>query len=324
MSTIAPWRAVQRQNFTNWKELFTYLQLPESCRSEVLTHSHFPLNLPRRLAEKIVKGTLDDPILRQFLPSIQEQASSSHFFKDPVGDQTSRKAPKLLHKYHGRALLLSTSACAMHCRYCFRQHFEYETKEKQFHKELEVISADPTLSEIILSGGDPLSLSNADLKALIEALADISHVKLLRFHTRFPIGIPERIDDEFLTILSQSRLQTVFIIHCNHARELDEEIFSALKKIQTLRIPILCQTVLLKDVNDTTSALRELCENLIYRGIIPYYLHQLDKVQGAMHFEVPEAEGLALVQQLSDLLPGYAVPRYVKELPQQASKVAIS
>jgi len=323
MSTIAPWRAIQRQNFTNWQKLLAYLEIPESFASEILPNPRFPLNLPERLAEKIAKGTLDDPILRQFLPSIKELQTSPEYSEDPVADEQFRPAPKLLHKYHGRALLLCTSACAMHCRYCFRQHFEYATKDKLFEKELEAINADPSLSEILLSGGDPLSLSNNDLKQLTCSLANIPHVKRVRFHTRFPIGIPERIDDEFLSILSNTRLQVVFVIHCNHPKELDDDVISALKQLQRLAIPILCQSVLLRGVNDDLETLCLLYENLINAGILPYYLHQLDKVQGGMHFEVSPEKGKVLMQQLSARLPGYAIPRYVQEVPHQLAKQTI-
>ena len=323
MSTIALWRMIQRQNFTNWQELLAYLEIPESLISEILPNPRFTLNLPRRLAEKIAKGTLDDPILRQFLPSIKELQTSSEYSEDPVADELFRPAPKLLHKYHGRALLLCISACAMHCRYCFRQHFEYETGDKLFQKELEAIAADSSLSEILLSGGDPLSLSNADLKQLIESLANIAHVKRIRFHTRFPIGIPERIDDELLSILTNTQLQVIFVIHCNHPKELDDAVISALKQLQRLAIPVLCQSVLLRGVNDDLDTLFDLYENIINAGILPYYLHQLDKVQGGMHFEVPIEKGKFLMQQLSARLPGYAVPRYVQEIPHQRAKLPI-
>jgi EF-P beta-lysylation protein EpmB len=323
MSSVAPWRAIQRQNFVAWRPLFAFLQLPESLAASVLPQSPFPLNLPRRLAEKISKGTLDDPILKQFLPSPKELTPASDFLEDPVGDQCARKAPKLLHKYSGRALLLCTSACAMHCRYCFRRHFPYETQSKLFNEELDALAEDQTISEIILSGGDPLSLGNETLEALVSDLARIPHLQRLRIHTRFPLGIPERIDAELLSILEKTRLQVILVIHCNHPDEFDDAIFYALQKIQRLGIPILSQSVLLHGINDDLATLQKLCETLINAGILPYYLHQLDKVQGSSHFEVPEATGLALIQALATVLPGYAVPRYVKDLPQQLSKLPI-
>ena len=318
------WRAIQRQSFTDWKKLVDYLQWEEPLCSLVLPNPRFPLNLPIRLAEKIEKNTLEDPVLRQFLPLKEETERRPLFLLDPVGDVPSRKAKKLLHKYAGRALLVTTSACAMHCRYCFRQNFDYATQDKGFEEELQLIRADPSLTEILLSGGDPLSLSNATLQQLITDLSAIPHLKRLRFHTRFPIGIPERIDEAFLNILSSTRLQVVFIIHCNHARELDEDILNALKRIQRLGIPILNQSVLLKGVNDDVQTLHSLFETLANHGILPYYLHQLDKVQGAAHFEVDEAAGLRLMEELSTLSAGYALPKYVKEVAGLPSKQPIT
>ncbi len=324
VSTPPLWRKIQRTNFTNWKELCQFLELKVNELGQACHIPHFPLNLPRRLAEKIEKGSIKDPILQQFLPTTGEKVHSEGFCPDPVGDVPSQKTSKLLHKYQGRALLLCSSACAMHCRYCFRQHFAYETSQKGFANEIETIKNETSLNEIILSGGDPLSLSNRELKGLIEALSGISHVKRIRFHTRFPIGIPERIDHEFLEILKASRPQIFFTIHSNHSREWDDDIRFAIKQIQKLGIPILCQTVLLNGVNDTIDALQSLCENLVDQGIIPYYLHQLDKVSGTLHFEVSEMKGTELVSKLSARLSGYAVPKYVREISGEKNKTPLT
>jgi EF-P beta-lysylation protein EpmB len=315
------WRKIQQGNFTDWKRLTDFIQLDLPLPPSKLK---FPLNVPVRLAEKIVKSTPNDPVLRQFLPSLEENKKSPLFISDPVGDTQSRKAPKLLHKYQGRALLVSTSACAMHCRYCFRQHFDYETEDKSFAEELEYIQQDTSLKEIILSGGDPLSLSHRQLKSLIDSLSQIPHLKRLRFHTRFPIGIPERIDDAFLELLNTCRLQTFFVIHSNHPNEWDEEISAALKRVQRLGIPVLCQTILLKNVNDNADTLHAFFEFLVDQGILPYYLHQLDRVEGAAHFEVTEEQGKSLMQELTRSLSGYAVPRYVQEIAGESSKTQIS
>jgi lysine 2,3-aminomutase len=316
------WRDIQRQNFTDWKKLLSFLEL-DQISDDILKKSPFSLNLPQRLARKIEKGRSDDPLLLQFLPTTRELERNEQFVMDPVGDKGAAKTSKLLHKYQGRALLVMTSACAMHCRFCFRQHYAYEKEQKSFERELDQIAKDSSLSEIILSGGDPLSLSNEVLGALIEKLSAIPHLKRVRWHTRFPIGIPERIDEGFLSILQSSRLQTIFVIHCNHARELDEEIIKALKNIQQLGYPVLCQSVLLKGVNDTITTLQTLFESLVNVGIIPYYLHQLDRVQGAAHFEVPLEEGKKLIEQLRSYLPGYAIPSYVAEIPQEPSKTPL-
>jgi EF-P beta-lysylation protein EpmB len=323
--SIPPWRQIQKENFTDWKKLLIFLELDSiQAESLVLQRSKFPLNLPKRLAEKVKKGCWEDPVLRQFLPTLEEQKISPLFVLDPVGDGPARKALKLLYKYHGRALLVCTGACAMHCRYCFRQHFDYETGDKLFEEELAVISSEPSISEVLLSGGDPLSLSNVQLEHLLGKLSEIPHVKRVRFHTRFPMGIPERIDEELLSLFASCPKQIVFAIHCNHANEFDAEIFQALRKVQLLGIPLITQTVLLQGVNDSVEALKALFELLIDNGIIPNYLHQLDRVQGAAHFEVAEEKGLQLMDQLSILLPGYALPKYVREIPGEPRKVPIT
>ncbi|MCK4934008.1 MAG: KamA family radical SAM protein [Simkaniaceae bacterium] len=313
------WREIQRNNFTKWDKLQTFLEL-KNCE---IPDVKFPLNIPFRLAQKMQKGILDDPILKQFLPSKEELLLDPQFTIDPIGDLKSVRSEKLLHKYHGRALLLCTSACAMHCRYCFRQNFPYETRILDYSKELKIIAKDRSIKEIILSGGDPLSLSDERLKNLILSLDAIKHLKILRFHTRFPIGIPERISETFLTLLQNLRLQVVFVIHTNHKNELDSDIFGALKAVQRLGVPVLSQTVLLKGINDNLRALTELFEALIRNGIIPYYLHKLDRVWGATHFEVPKEKGSQLIKNLRATLPGYAVPRYVEEIAGEKSKTII-
>jgi EF-P beta-lysylation protein EpmB len=318
------WQEVKRKNFTHWKDLILFLEWDDSLYAEVLQKSKFPLNIPLRLAEKIAKNTLNDPILKQFLPVQLEEVNAQNFSFDPLKEQEVRKGKKLLCKYQGRALLVTTGVCAMNCRFCFRRHFDYESTEKGFDEELKTIEADPTISEVLLSGGDPLSLSNTVLEALFEKLAQIPHVKRIRFHTRFPIGIPERIDTHFLKILENTRLQIIFSLHCNHPSELDDTVFAALKKIQRLGVLLLNQTVLLKDVNDDVETLYQLSLKLIDQGIMPYYLHQLDKVQGAAHFDVDEQKGVLLIEELRKRLPGYAVPKYVKEIGGEPAKTPIN
>lgn len=318
--TIPLWRQIQRQNFTRLGALADYLELEPALREKLLARPRFALNLPLRLAEKIEKNTLEDPILRQFIPLQDELDFSSGFPADPVQDARFRKTKKLLHKYKGRALLVTTSACAMHCRYCFRQNFPYETAEKGFEEELKAIREDESLSEIILSGGDPLSLSDAALGSLLNDLDAIPHLKRIRFHTRFPIGIPERIDAPFLSQLRSLRKQLFFVIHCNHPRELDGDTFSALKKIQLLGIPVLNQSVLLKGVNDSEETLLALSEALLDAGVMPYYLHELDPVQGSAHFAVPQERGRELVRHVQENLSGFGVPRLAREEPGRLSK----
>jgi EF-P beta-lysylation protein EpmB len=316
------WREVQRTNFTKLPELLSFLEIEEARHGVFVQHPRFALNVPYRLARKMGKNRLDDPLLRQFVPLIQEEEQVGNFVRDPVGDCFARKGEKLLQKYAHRALLLTTSACAMHCRYCFRQNFDY-APANLFEQELALIREDEGLQEVILSGGDPLSLSDAMLGALLEKLSGIPHVRIIRFHSRFPVGIPERVDASFLEILRKLRPQIVFVAHINHPKELDEEVAAAFKAMQKLGILVLNQAVLLKGVNDSVEVLEELSWRLSETGILPYYLHQLDRVEGTAHFEVAEEEGRRLIAALQNLLPGYAVPRYVKEIAGEKSKTLI-
>jgi EF-P beta-lysylation protein EpmB len=308
------WRSTQRANFTSISKLATHLQLPIAALS-----TPFPLNIPKRLVDKMSKGNLNDPLLKQFLPTKQEDVITAGFCKNPVGDHEAIQCGRLLHKYKGRVLLTATSACAMHCRYCFRRHFPYE-KNNSLVQELSYIANDPSIHEVILSGGDPLSLSDRALGALIQSLEEIPHLKLLRFHTRFPIGIPERITEDLVKMM-HGRLQRIVVIHSNHPLELDKDVINALQK---LGVPILNQSVLLKGVNDSVEILRELCLKLVCAGMIPYYIHQLDKVAGAAHFEVDPEKGLAIMEELQESLPGYAVPKYVQELAGKGCKTRVT
>lgn len=315
----ALWKKILRSNFVDPMRLADFLNLDEDQRQKIQARPRFTLNLPVRLAQKITKGTLEDPILKQFLPTHEENIQAGEFGADPVGDTPCRIAQKLLHKYEGRMLLICTSACAMHCRYCFRQHFDY-AGPSLFSDELKIIAEDSTINEIILSGGDPLSLDDRILENLLKQLATIPHIKKVRFHTRFPIGIPERIDQSFLRLLETIPLQFLFVIHVNHPKELDSDVLAALKSLQKIGIPILNQFVLLRGVNDYIDVLTDLCDLLVNHGVLAYYMHQLDRVQGAAHFEVSEEEGLKLIKELQGRLPGYAVPRYVKEISGMPSK----
>ncbi len=310
------WQKLLREAFTSLDELSAFLELP------LPSHSRFPLKLPRRLANKIEKGNPHDPILLQFVPDSQELLQLPNFTADPVSDTKARCTAKSLKKYRGRTLLLTTGACAMHCRYCFRQHFDY-ARGKAFEKELSEFKKDLSLDEIILSGGDPLSLPDRILKELLDQLESISHLKRIRFHTRFPIGIPERITPDFLQILEQCEKQIWFVVHINHPKELDRDVIEALKAIQRLAIPVLNQSVLLKGVNDSLEVLKNLSESLINHGISPYYLHQIDRVEGGAHFEVSVEKGRELIEQLTEELSGYGIPRYVQEIAGKKSKTLL-
>lgn len=320
---IPLWRTILRQNFTKIEDLSAFLELTDKQLDAVDATASFSLNLPRRLADKIAKSSLDDPLFLQFVPLKKEQICDPECSLDPVKDATFQLEDKLLQKYEARALIIATSACAMHCRFCFRKNFDYQTQDKTFAQELDHIRNDSSLEEIILSGGDPLSLSDEVLGNLLENLSKLVHVRRIRFHTRFIMGIPERVDTSFLKLLQACPKQIWFVNHANHINEFDDDIWQALKKIQQLGIPVLNQTVLLQGVNDSHDALKELCQGLIDHGIMPYYLHQLDEVQGSLHFKVSQKKGHELIAGLMSTLPGYAVPKYVQEIPNRPSKTLL-
>lgn len=323
MQAVPLWKKLLKQNFSSIEKLMDYLELDSENRDKVLFKSSFILNLPIRLAEKIEKNTLDDPIGRQFIPLKEENEIGEDCKEDPVNDCTFQLSPKLLQKYQSRSLLVTTSACAMHCRYCFRRNYPYETKKNDFDFEIESIKKSFSQKEVILSGGDPLSLSNEKLRGLLKELEDIESIQIIRFHTRFPIGIPERIDDELIEILGGLSKKVVFILHTNHPKELDEELKLRLSLLSQKKIALLNQTVLLKGVNDSVNILEELSWKLIAFGVLPYYLHQLDPVKGGSHFKVTEEKGKEMISELKKRVPGYLVPKFVREIPGELSKTII-
>jgi EF-P beta-lysylation protein EpmB len=276
----------------------------------------FPVFAPRGYIARMRPGDERDPLLLQVLPLKQELDSHEGFGPDPVGDLAAAKSPGLLHKYRSRVLMVTTSACAVHCRYCFRRHFPYSDaphSPNQWSAALEQIAGDPSLREVILSGGDPLMLVDDHLAELIGRLAGIDHVRRLRIHTRLPVMIPNRVTGKLLALLRSTRLVPIVVIHANHARELDASVADSLAALADTGIPLLNQSVLLAGINDDVETLAELSERLVDLRVMPYYLHQLDRVAGAAHFEVSEARGLRLIEQLRARLSGYAVPRYVRE-----------
>jgi EF-P beta-lysylation protein EpmB len=268
-------------------------------------------------------GDPHDPLLRQILPLPEETRQVPGFSADPVAEARFKLAPGLLQKYGGRVLLAATSACAVHCRYCFRRHLPSETaraSRPRWDAALAAIREDPSLEEVILSGGDPLTLTDPVLSGLADGLADVKHVQRLRVHTRLPVMIPERVTPELIGWLTGTRLTPIVVVHVNHAQELDPAVSRALARLVEAGIPVLHQAVLLKGVNDDDDALAELCRQLVNLRILPYYLHQLDPVAGAAHFEVPLDRGRQLVRELQRRLPGYAVPKYVQEVPGETHK----
>lgn len=257
-----------------------------------------------------------DPLLRQVLPHADETRLIPGFVTDPVGDTRARIAPGVLHKYQGRVLLITTGACAIHCRYCFRRAFPYPHNQltpSRWQAALAYIRNDPSIKEVILSGGDPLMLSDARLGSLIQALADIPHVRRLRIHSRLPIVLPSRVNSDLLQALTSTNLSCVMVIHANHANEIDDGVSEAVCRLRQHAIPVLNQSTLLRGVNDRVETLIALQETAFEAGILPYYLHLLDRAQGTAHFEVPETEAKTLYEQLRCRLPGYLVPRLARE-----------
>lgn len=317
------WKEILRKSFTKVVELAEYLELDQDQKNQLILKPKFPIQVPLRIAQKMAKRSLIDPLAIQFLPLKQELEVHSDFVKDPVCDFSFQETEKLLHKYDGRVLLICTGACAMHCRYCFRQNFDYE-KAKKFDESIKWIENNSSVHEVILSGGDPLSLSQNVLDDLLMRLGNIPHIKKIRFHSRFPIGIPERIDEPFLRSIEKLSQQVYFVIHCNHIQEMDLDIYDRLRALRKIGCVVFNQSVLLKGVNDSVEALVDLCLGLVDQGIIPYYLHQLDRVQGASHFEVSESEGLRLIDEITKKLPGYAVPKYVREIAGRRNKTVLT
>jgi EF-P beta-lysylation protein EpmB len=268
-------------------------------------------------------GSPHDPLLRQVLPLAEELDSPDGFTTDPVGDQESRVTTGLLQKYAGRVLLITTGACPAHCRFCFRRHYPYAKGSgsvRAWRSALDRIAADRCIEEVILSGGDPLMIGDLQLGDLVAQLAGIPHLRRLRLHTRLPVMIPERINEGLIGRLTETRLAPILVIHSNHPAELDEAVSGALTRLVDAGIPVLNQSVLLRGVNDCAETLAELSRRLVDLRVLPYYLHQLDRVAGASHFEVPVSEGARIVERLRATLPGYAVPRYVQERPGDPGK----
>ena len=274
----------------------------------------------------MVPGDAKDPLLKQVLADVREHDQVPGFVSDPVGDAESRLAAGMLQKYEGRALLVTTGACAVHCRYCFRREYPYQDEPRRmadWQPSIRHIAADSSITEVILSGGDPLMLADNRLTELCQLLDVIPHVQRIRFHTRLPIVLPSRITAEFVDFITNLNSQVIMVVHANHANEIVGDCVDALKAMVLAGIPVLNQAVLLKGINDTADSLTELCTRLVNVGVMPYYLHQLDRVSGAAHFEVPPEHGIALIAEISRRLPGYAVPKFVQELPGRPSKTPV-
>jgi EF-P beta-lysylation protein EpmB len=284
---------------------------------------HFSLRVTQSFINRMKKADIEDPLLRQVLPSLEEFIQIDGFTEDPVGDLKANKIPGLLHKYKNRVLLSLTGACAIHCRYCFRREFPYAKNNPGrdgWKTVIDYIKEHSDIDEVIYSGGDPLVLSDDSLTELTQQIAEISHVKRLRIHSRLPIVLPDRITESFINAITSTRLFITMVIHCNHANEIDADVSLALETLHKANIFLLNQSVLLKGVNDSVSALKNLSAKLIENQVSPYYLHLLDKVKGTAHFDVPEEVAKQLMRTLSEEVPGYFLPRLVAEIAGEKSK----
>jgi len=286
----------------------------------------FSFLVTRAFAERMTPGDPNDPLLRQVLPLAAENASPPGFGPDPVGDADSRAAPGVLHKYRGRALLITTGACPIHCRYCFRREFDYAADTLSgpaLDEAIAYIADHPDIEEVILSGGDPLTLSTARLGRLVDPLCRIPHFRRLRIHSRVPVTLPARIDAALCDWLAGLDRQVVMVIHANHAREFDAGVAEALSRLRRAGAAVFNQAVLLAGVNDAPDPLAELMETGFAAGAVPYYLHLLDRVSGSAHFEVPRARAVRLVREMRARLPGYLVPRLVEERAGEPCKIPV-
>lgn len=322
------WRRSLATAIRDVEGLVRALELPAAfAQSALAAVKSFPVLVPRSFLARMRVGDPHDPLLRQVLPVAEESLPVPGFVIDAVDDQAARIAPGLLHKYQGRVLLMAAGSCAVNCRYCFRRHYPYSDEPRRMNDwepAIQAIEQDTSVHEVILSGGDPLMLPDERLAALIERLERVEHLTRLRIHSRLPIVLPDRVTPELIELLRGSRLQPIMVVHANHPHEIADDCAEALRMLVRSGIPTLNQAVLLRGVNDDANVLADLCERLIDLGVLPYYLHQLDRVVGTAHFEVPEARGLEFIAELRKRLPGYAVPQLVREIAGAPSKTPLS
>ena len=319
------WKLELSRSFRDLGELLDYCEIDASATVFNSRHD-FPLRVTRYFASLIEKGNARDPLLLQVLPDAREFRHVDGYTEDAVGDQQAMPVPGLIHKYHGRVLLTLTGACAIHCRYCFRRHFPYADASVDYSMDGKVMSylaANPDVNEVILSGGDPLMVSDGKLANLVSGLNSIPHVRVLRIHSRLLSVLPERVNEAFIETLRQFRGQAVFVTHINHPNEISTRNQAAFSLLAGEGYKLFNQSVLLKRVNDSARTLAELSNKLFASNITPYYLHRLDKVQGAAHFDLSARDSCRIYQQLRDRVPGYLLPAFVEEVAGQSSKTPV-
>ena len=287
----------------------------------------FPLRVPEPYLQRMRRGDCNDPLLLQVLPQTRELDSSEGFVADPLCESEFVPVTGLVHKYQRRALLIVTQACAIHCRYCFRRHFPYgeqRASRAQWQQSFDYFRSDPSIDEVIFSGGDPLACNDSHLSWLAGELAAIGSIRRLRIHSRWPVVIPQRVNDQLLAWLGRWPGQKVVVIHCNHAREIDTQVQAAISRLTESGATVLNQSVLLAGINDNAEALVELSEALFAAGAMPYYLHAPDKVAGTQHFFIDDHYSKGLLEEVRANLPGYLVPRLVREEPYRSAKTPLT
>ncbi|HET9835329.1 MAG TPA: EF-P beta-lysylation protein EpmB [Rhodanobacteraceae bacterium] len=325
-AALADWRQSLREAITDPRELLDALGLGALADRLPERDAGFALRVPRGFVARMQRGDPDDPLLLQVLPQLAEFENTPGFGEDAVGDLAARSTPGVLHKYQGRALLIAAGSCAVNCRYCFRRHFPYSDEiaaANGWREALAHVRADTSIREVILSGGDPLVLSDAKLREFSAGLEAIPHVRTLRIHSRVPVVLPERVDAGFCDWLAALPLRRVVVLHANHPNELDGAVRAACARLQETGALLLNQSVLLRGINDDAATLADLSERLFDFGVLPYYLHQLDRVRGTSHFEVADDRARELLEAVHARLPGYLVPRLVRELPGEAGKTPL-
>ncbi|WP_066014398.1 EF-P beta-lysylation protein EpmB [Endozoicomonas atrinae] len=328
ISDFGCWQEQLAGAITSPEQLLTMLQLsPELLSPALKACQEFPLRVPHAYINRMELGNANDPLLRQVLPVGEECEHIEGFGLDPLAEQSQNPTDGVIHKYHGRLLLIVSGACAVNCRFCFRRHFPYQDNRldrDSWNSAMEYIRSDTSIKEVILSGGDPLATSDRRLEKIAAELNHIDHVETLRIHSRLPIVIPDRVTDDLINWFARQRLQPVMVIHANHANEIDDSVREAMFRLKQAGVTLLNQAVLLKGINDSASALIQLGEALFKAGVLPYYLHLLDPVHGAAHFDIPEVKATRLLKEVMANCPGYLVPKLVREIPGRLGKTWIS
>lgn len=323
--SIPCWQKKLAEGFSSAAELLEFLHLPSSLAND-LAEAQFRTRVPRGFATRMQPNNRYDPLLLQVLAVGNELEMTDGFVSDPLDEATVIPISGLIHKYHGRVLLTVTGICAINCRYCFRRHFPYQDNNpgrSGWQYAVDYIAKDARIHEVILSGGDPLLAKDNVLAELFAQLAAIPHLHTLRIHTRIPVVLPERIDANFISLMASNRLHKVVVLHSNHPQELDSQVSDACASLRQIGCHLLNQSVLLAGINDNAEILAELSERLFSFGVLPYYLHLLDKVQGAAHFDVPLNNALMIFRQLQSVLPGYLVPRLAREETGKKNKTLL-